>query len=106
MLDRYKKGSGFSSTGTVNVADVSVNDVSRAPDTSVSNVDIAPTVCALLGISVPGAVTGTFIRPIVEAAGLTEAQLKRHWNDLCVVPQWRVGAAACVVVCALVDPVD
>jgi len=73
----YRRGSNISRVGTVDI-----RRLDEAGPATVNNLDIAPTVSALLGVSVPGAVTGTFIRPLVDAFVTSPGHRGQHWNDL------------------------
>lgn len=78
----YKRGSGLAAHGEVDVHDVDVNAVDNLPEATVSNIDIAPTVCALLGIAVPGQVTGSLIRPVLDHVNISATHRQAHWDDL------------------------
>ena len=74
----YRKGSGIGTSASGRISDLS--DPYAATKVW-DNTDLAPTICALLGIAVPGQALGTFIQPLLKAF-VPNSNLTAHWNDL------------------------
>lgn len=77
----YSKGSNLSNVTHAETA-TALKDPEQAGRRVFNNTDVAPTVCALLGIPVPGQAMGNFIEPVVERFVPNAAHRRAHWNDL------------------------